>query len=426
MAIFYPFHVRCKFFVRHRRIAPRLMSSSCPDAASVVPSPPPYPSDIFPLHILGGGSIGLLYASALQRAFIENAYRNDLLYSPVTLLMRSHHKSRLKRCRYGDGLLAPVTVYRAPKESETETDTDVMPCCDVPVELIMPSNDTVQSNVSPINCVLLCTKATDAVAAIDSILDRLTLGSAPSPSKIIILSNGALAIKDSIQNLFYDKVTNDGTNRQVEIILATTTHGVYRSEQQGDIGYCITHAGEGSTHCTNKEFIDICKSVKWNSVLLSELDINVILWRKLAVNCIINPLTAIHGVKNGQLISLQQKDDIRRIISGVLEEVSRVAMTEMESLYSVVYSEKVINDDEWLQSTRNELTVSSLGSYVNKVMKDTARNTSSMLQDVKAKRVTEVQFLNGHVARIGSKYGIHCKNNLELCARIERLSKVMS
>jgi len=34
---------------------------------------------------------------------------------------------------------------------------------------------------------------------------------------------------------------------------------------------------------------------------LSDIEMNVILWRKLAVKCVINPLMAIHNVRNSPL-----------------------------------------------------------------------------------------------------------------------------
>jgi len=37
------------------------------------------------------------------------------------------------------------------------------------------------------------------------------------------------------------------------------------------------------------------------------LDMHAILWKKLAVNCVVNPLTAIHNVTNGIIIILLER-----------------------------------------------------------------------------------------------------------------------
>jgi 2-dehydropantoate 2-reductase len=54
-------------------------------------------------------------------------------------------------------------------------------------------------------------------------------------------------------------------------------------------------------------------------------------------------------------------------------------------------------------------------------MSDTAANTSSMLQDVRARRRTEVRYLNGYVAAKGAEHGIACPWNREMCRRVEEL-----
>jgi ketopantoate reductase len=55
-------------------------------------------------------------------------------------------------------------------------------------------------------------------------------------------------------------------------------------------------------------------------------------------------------------------------------------------------------------------------------MVDTTNNISSMLQDVKAKRETEVHFLNGHVSRIGKeKYDMDCPFNTSMCTAVDTL-----
>lgn len=144
------------------------------------------------------------------------------------------------------------------------------------------------------------------------------------------------------------------------------------------------------------------------------------LWKKLAVNCVINPLTAIHNVTNGQLLSIDDTnhaEDIMTIMRQILEEVSLVAMMEMRTLYEETMSMSSSEDGgydeqcntlrtQWLLTTTETLSTSSLEKFVHQVMNSTKDNISSMLQDVRSGKTTEVRFLNGYVASLGQEmYG---------------------
>lgn len=348
---------------------------------------------IFPMHIIGGGSIGFLFAAGMQKSSGD-----------VTMLLRNHHIPRLSAtvCESSSTAakyLAPVQVYKP-------SDRQIITSCEFKAEIIGDAH-------VPIKCLLICTKANDAIPALSSIWDRLDR---KNGAKIIILSNGALAIRDSIQKHFND-------HQDIQIITATTTHGAY-TKQTSDTenkqkGYCIVHAGDGLTYCTNKQFIDACQKIGWKGGALSEFEMNMMLWKKLAANCVINPLTAIHGVKNGKLLSLDGTD---RTITYILEELSSIATLEMESCVQAEEDLKVQANFQRL--IREELSVEFFKKFVKKVMTDTSDNISSMLQDVNAKRTTEVRFLNGYVAHLGKeKYSIDCGYNQDMCNKVEDLKK---
>ena len=97
-------------------------------------------------------------------------------------------------------------------------------------------------------------------------------------------------------------------------------------------------------------------------------DINERLVEKVAINACINPLTAIHGVKNGSLL----RDPYWTHTTQIISEVSDI-------LVELGYSQIV---------TRLEHTVRT-------VIADTADNTSSMLNDVLAGRRSEVDSILG-------------------------------
>jgi 2-dehydropantoate 2-reductase len=97
-------------------------------------------------------------------------------------------------------------------------------------------------------------------------------------------------------------------------------------------------------------------------------DIDERLIEKVAINACINPLTAVHRVKNGALLSEAFKAESNSVISEVVAILEELGHTKLAS---------------------------GLHSTVRAVMTDTAENTSSMLSDVLAGRRTEADSILG-------------------------------
>jgi len=95
------------------------------------------------------------------------------------------------------------------------------------------------------------------------------------------------------------------------------------------------------------------------------------LWEKLAVNAGINPVTALARVPNGALLG----GESHSLAVGATRETARVAREQGIDL-------------------SDERALAALEDVVEK----TAANESSMLQDVQAKRRTEIDAISGYVA----------------------------
>lgn len=106
-------------------------------------------------------------------------------------------------------------------------------------------------------------------------------------------------------------------------------------------------------------------------------DLRQRVWEKLAVNCVINPLTAIWNLPNG---ALPEQDDFYPWMEKILHEVVQVA--QKEGIY---------------------LSQEELQKKVLSVCLHTATNRSSMLQDLDRGELTEVDFINGAVVEQGGK-----------------------
>ncbi|MCO5177022.1 MAG: 2-dehydropantoate 2-reductase [Thermomicrobiales bacterium] len=109
-------------------------------------------------------------------------------------------------------------------------------------------------------------------------------------------------------------------------------------------------------------------------------NIHTAIWDKLIVNVAINALTALTGLRNGELLD---DPDLQPVIAQLVTE----AVNVMQAAGVPV-------------GTHDHL------AYARKVMRDTAMNRSSMLQDVRNGRRTEIDAINGAVTRLGTELGV--------------------
>jgi 2-dehydropantoate 2-reductase len=110
-------------------------------------------------------------------------------------------------------------------------------------------------------------------------------------------------------------------------------------------------------------------------------------WLKLAVNCAINPITALHNIDNGEVNAPVFTEQI----ANVLTELVLVAKDEGISL-----------------------DVGFLIKTVQQVATATAKNCSSMRCDVLAHKQTEIDYINGYVHKLGIKHNIATPENTQL------------
>ena len=104
-------------------------------------------------------------------------------------------------------------------------------------------------------------------------------------------------------------------------------------------------------------------------------------WRKVIFNAATNPMGALTGLTHGRLC---ERPDLRAVVSGLVEEGKAVAAAQGIELDA---------DPEELIDHAARPDV----AYGHK---------ASMLQDVEARRATEVDYLNGGIARFGRELGV--------------------
>lgn len=229
-----------------------------------------------------------------------------------------------------------------------------------------------QSLQSPIQRLLVCTKAQHTLDAIATIASKL------APDAIVILLQNGMGVRELLQReLLRDELAG------VTVLHALSTEGAFRTER-----FHVTHAGFGETAigsvdpAQQKIVQRVVQSLQCERPIVSVDDIEYRLWLKLAVNSVINPLTALNRCRNGELL---QQENIDATVSQLCEELTPIAHAE-----------------------RIDISAEKMRDEVYRVIRATALNKSSMLQDIEAGRTSEIDFINGFIVRRAKKHKLPC------------------
>jgi 2-dehydropantoate 2-reductase len=211
-----------------------------------------------------------------------------------------------------------------------------------------------ETNSADISRLLITTKSWAAGDALRRVAHRLT------PDTVIVgMMNGMQHIED-IRRIAPES----------QLFWASTTAGCH---QQGDkwvsAGSGNTMIGTDNT-ALEPEWLDDWKTgvphLSWRA------DITTGLIEKAAINACINPLTAIHRVKNGALLESPLNQTLARIIAEVAGALTALGYPALAA---------------------------TLRDTTHRVIRDTAQNTSSMLSDILHKRQTEADSILGWFLR---------------------------
>ena len=121
-------------------------------------------------------------------------------------------------------------------------------------------------------------------------------------------------------------------------------------------------------------------------------------WRKVIFNAATNPVGALTGLTHGGVC---ERPDLRRLVTGLVDEGKAVAAAQEIELDAD--PEELID-----HAARPEVAYD---------------HRSSMLQDVEAKRQTEVDYLNGGIVRFGRDHGVATPLNAAIWALVKGLEE---
>lgn len=181
-----------------------------------------------------------------------------------------------------------------------------------------------------------------------------------------------------------------------QVVAGTTSHGATFLGPGA-----IRHAGEGDTiigswSTAGRTGVERLAEVFRQANIATRVvdDVRTVLWAKLLINVGINAITALTGIKNGQILELEAS---RQLCCAAVEEAMAVARAQ---------------------------GIAVDGDPVEKVFQvaaATGPNRSSMGQDVDNRRLTEIAAINGFIVRIAEMAGVPVPVNRTLTALVETL-----
>jgi 2-dehydropantoate 2-reductase len=213
--------------------------------------------------------------------------------------------------------------------------------------------------------VIVLVKAVDTVAAMDAIRPHIR------PDHLVLTLQNGLGHVEKIRSTL-------GTGPR--ILVGVTSQAATRMGSG-----LVKHAGDGSTLVGYLDERDAGNAAELARVFtdaglpaVSVPDIDRWIWRKLAVNAAINGLTALGGFVNGMIASDTALLDAAETIAEEVASVARASGIELGGMRRVILETAVA----------------------------TADNRSSMLQDLDARRPTEVEAIHGAVLAAGTEVGV--------------------
>lgn len=127
-------------------------------------------------------------------------------------------------------------------------------------------------------------------------------------------------------------------------------------------------------------------------------DMHAEMWRKAALNCVINPLTALLDCENGGLLWMLDAP----LVQGLLAETAEVMLAEGVPPL--------------------DCSSISLHEALRALVQATAGNSSSMREDFNAGRETEIARLNMAIVERGARRGLGCPLNTALSHMVSFLA----
>ena len=227
--------------------------------------------------------------------------------------------------------------------------------------------------------ILLCVKSYQVNAAIEALKNKI-----PTHAVIVFCHNGLGAFNDfsSLKHTCLALLTTHGCK------IKHPFHAQHTGLGQSDLGLIYGNISNSALNEITTVFNNSLPTVTSSDAIKEKQ------WLKLAINCVINPITALENVDNGELLN----DKFQRQIAALIHEI--IAVAAFENI---------------------RFTFDDLLKKILTVAEKTARNSSSMRSDILQKRKTEVDYINGYVVAVANKMAFLVPENEKLLQQIKAL-----
>ena len=298
-------------------------------------------------HILGVGAIGMRWARKLK-----------LAGESVTLILRDEHKLK----------------------NFVEAGSGIRYLSHLGEEFVPFPATSLDDSTLKIDNLLLCTKSYSLIGAYEAVSDRLN-----DYANLVLLCNGYGVQQQLARSAASHKVW-----------AASTTSGANSATP-----FHLTLAGDGRTELG--PLSQLAEQADYPLLNLprhtASENIEATLWKKVAVNACINPLTALYQLTNGELLC--DSTAFQRM-SRVADEIEKLAKQLDKSLFD-----------------------RSLISVATEVCQNTAANRSSMLQDRINCRSSEIEWITGAILDLADSAQVDLNENRLLLKEIRALEATL-
>lgn len=253
----------------------------------------------------------------------------------------------------------------------------------------------------PIDCLVVSCKSNHAFLGIRSLAKRLS-----SKSTILITQNGLGVVErlnryvftnPSVRPKYLHAVFSHGLDKKDMYQVKYKKVGMSNIAPPATVGETsLIKPEDDTTWAPSTKYLARLFTLTPALVAVVNTPTNVLMYQleKLAVSCVIDPLTVINDCKNGGLLYVES---ISRVMRLLLLEISRVilALPELQGVPGL--------EDRFEPERLRRMVVHELNKSRD--------NTSTMLHDVRGRKGTEIEYMNGYIVRRGEELGITCVMN---------------
>ncbi|KAF8274153.1 ketopantoate reductase PanE/ApbA C terminal-domain-containing protein [Lactarius quietus] len=394
-------------------------------------------------HVIGLGPIGSLISHHLCRTLDASKHEIMLIHKNGQQLRDANLAGNTLKVER-EGVVETSTgfrseVFKAPMQLRYESRQDKLNARETGNTRIagLESHENEkgidhQHTSLPIESLIVALKAYTVVDAVKALVPRLT----PN-STIVLLHNGMGVYERLIEDVFRNP------DQRPHFIVATNDHGAWNKNY-----FHTIHAGVGSikfgivadprgrnfeasiageedperqqslslddimspqdddtTYRPLRNTVAALSSLtRMNTTWKSISHVETAMKRKLVVNSVINPLTALLGCRNGDLLESEESMKIMKRVC--FEAAEAFAMQSQQEEGSWNDQEMRARARKGFSRVSPALSAPALEEECLRVMEVTAGNISSMLSDVQSGSYTEVDYMLGYLVGLGRPFGL--------------------